>query len=78
MDLFLQADNAVVDKVKRFASSRDGQHLLSILNDESDEKLNHIIESAKEGHYEQVQAQLASILKNPDIRKILEQMERYE
>lgn len=78
MDPFLQADKNIVDKAKRFASSQDGQQLLSLLKNESGENLNSIIESAKQGNFEHVETQLASLLKNPDIRKILDQMERYE
>ena len=60
----------------RMANSPAGQRLLQLLRESGGDELQQAAAKASEGDYSQAKKALASLLENPEAKKLLEQMGR--
>lgn len=65
-----------MQEAMRLARSPSGQQLLALLQKNGGTDLNTAMEQAAAGNYEQAKKALSSLLADPEVKKLLEQLGR--
>ena len=66
----------LMQEALRLAGTPAGQQLLALLQKNGGESLQQAMNRAASGNYDQAKSTLASLLKDPEAKKLLEQLGR--
>lgn len=65
-----------IQEAMRLAATPAGQQLLALLQKNGGDSLQQAMNQAASGNYDQAKASLASVLADPETKKLLEQLGR--